>query len=75
MKYFSVHTDIKTRMRRCGLVARDLAQVLGEHPKTTNARLNGSMGLTDDQRGKIVALLEKSEAKLLEFLESKMGKG
>ncbi len=73
MTYFSIHTDIKARMRRCGLVARDLAQVLGEHPKTTSARLNGSMGLSDKQRDKIISLLDESEAKLLKSLESKNG--
>lgn len=62
MPNYKIHVDLKERMRGIGLVARDIAQALGEHPKTTNARLNGYMDLNEETRGKIIATIEKAEA-------------
>lgn len=71
MGTYKVHDDLKRRIRRAGLVDRDVAHALGEHPKTTNARLNGYMDLNEETRNKIVSTIEKAEAAMRANLQER----
>ncbi len=56
MKY-SKEDEIKARMKRVGLTARDIANVLNEPPGTVSNRLNGFIPLTFNQRHAILEAL------------------
>ncbi len=61
---YTVETELKQRMRRAGLIVRDLAVALQESPSTTNNRLNGYAPLSGEQRRIILATIKDAEKRL-----------
>ena len=55
--------EIKARMKRVGLTARDLANLLGEPPSTVSNRLNGFIPLHFIQRRAILEKLQTEETR------------